>query len=83
VFTTWQWTTGTPQTLINSGFIQCCESGSGRIGIILPDPDLYPFRLTVKTKDKVCFLSRKFHYAVQNAEIYYTYDNDEEKYSNL
>ncbi len=28
--------------------VQCCVSGSGRIGIILPDPDPYSFQPNVK-----------------------------------
>ncbi len=55
---------------------QCSDSGSGRIGIILLDPDPYPFQPNVKVNYTGTFL-RKFLYNVQNIESYDTYDADE------
>ncbi len=53
---------------------QCSDTGSGRIGIILPDPDL--FQPNVKLNYN---FPRKFKYNVQNMESYDTYDADEIK----
>jgi hypothetical protein len=49
-------------------------SGSGRIGIILADPDTCPFQLNGKLNYT---LSRKFQNTVQNIEIVDTFDVDE------
>ncbi len=55
---------------------QCSDSGSGRIGIILPDPDPYLFQPNVKVNYT---FPRKFQYNVQNIESYDTFDADEIK----
>jgi hypothetical protein len=67
---------------------QCCGSGSGRSGVILPDPDPdrhpwpadpdcdpYPFQPNVKLNNT---FSRTFQYTVQNIENCDTYDAAEE-----
>jgi hypothetical protein len=47
--------------------MQCCVSGSGRIGIILQDQNLYQFQ---PKKNKLYFFPENFEDAVQKTEIF-------------
>jgi hypothetical protein len=53
------------------GYYQCCVPGSGRIGVILPDP--YPLQPIVKLNYAV-LSSRKFPYTVHDNKYNDTYD---------
>ncbi len=52
------------------------DAKSGRIRIILPEPDRYKFQANDKV-DKLYFLPRKFHYDIYNTKNYDTFDTDE------
>ncbi len=55
--------------LLLSRIKQCCGSKSGRISIILQDPDLYPVQTNVRIN---YIFSANFQYAVNNTENYDT-----------
>jgi hypothetical protein len=61
---------------------RCCGPGSGRIGIILADPDPYPFQPNIQLKNtffgifSLCIQKNLNLY--QNIENYSTYDADEQ-----